>query len=57
MTNKEWLDLLSKEFNVSRTSARDMLHAMMSIKKEDNLKKAFNHKPQADKEEENEKEN
>ena len=31
MTNREWIDLLSKEFAVSRTSARDMLHALMTI--------------------------
>lgn len=42
LTNKEWIDLLSEQFDVSRTSARDMLHAMMSVKKEDNFKKQFN---------------
>lgn len=47
MTNREWIDLLVKEFNVSRTSAKEMLHAMMSVKKEDNFKRAFNPKPQA----------
>lgn len=50
MTNKEWIDLLSKEFNVSRTSAKEMLHLMMSVKKEDNFKRLFNPKSQADKE-------
>lgn len=44
MTNKEWIDLLSKEFNVSRTSAREMLHALMGIKNKDNAKKKFNEK-------------
>lgn len=42
MTNKEWIDLLSKEFNVSRTSAKDMLHQIMIIKCYDNLKKQSN---------------
>ena len=28
MTNKEWIDLLSKEFSVSRASARDMFYAI-----------------------------
>lgn len=42
MSNKEWIDLLSKEFNVSRTSAKDMLHQIMTIKRYDNIKKQFN---------------
>ena len=42
LTNKEWVDLLCEQFDVSRTSAKDMLHAMMSVKKEDNFKKQFN---------------
>jgi hypothetical protein len=41
MTNREWIDLLSKEFAVSRTSARDMLHALMTIKRYDNFKRVF----------------
>ena len=45
MTNKEWIDFLSKEFSVSRTSARDMLHAMMTIKQYDNFKRTFNPLP------------
>ena len=40
-TNKEWLDLLSKEFEVSRSTARDMLHALMALKKEDNFKRTL----------------
>ena len=28
MTNKEWMSLISKEFNVSHTVAKGMLHAM-----------------------------
>ena len=45
MTNREWIDLLSKEFNVSRTSARDMLHALMTIKRYDNFKRVFDPLP------------
>lgn len=36
------VDFLSEQFDVSRTSAKEMLHAMMSVKREDNLKKQFN---------------
>ena len=54
MTNKEWIDFLSKEFSVSRTSARDMLHAMMTIKRYDNFKRTFNPLPDAKKEQEGE---
>lgn len=42
LTNKEWIDLLSEQFDVSRTSAKEMLHAMMSIKEKDNFKKQLN---------------
>lgn len=45
MTNREWIDLLSKEFAVSRTSARDMLHALMTIKRYDNFKRMFDPLP------------
>jgi len=45
-TNSEWLDFLCEQFEISRTSAKEMLHAMMSVKKEDNFKKQFN-KPRA----------
>lgn len=41
MTDKEWVDFLSHEFHVSRSSAREMLHALMVIKNKDNAKKAF----------------
>ncbi len=41
MTNHEWIDFLSEQFDVSRTSAKEMLHAMISVKKEDNFKKQF----------------
>lgn len=35
MTNTEWIDLFEKEFNVSRTVARKMLHVCMGIKSVD----------------------
>lgn len=38
MSNKQWIDFLSKQFNISRTSAREMLHGMMCWKKRDNWK-------------------
>jgi hypothetical protein len=40
-TNSEWVDFLCEQFDISRTSAKEMLHAMMSVKKEDNFKKQF----------------
>lgn len=42
MSNNEWIDFLVSQFDVSRTSAREMLHGMMRWKKEDNFKKQFN---------------
>ena len=41
MTNKEWVDFLSKEFDVSRSIARDMLHGLMKMKKVNNFNKQF----------------
>ena len=49
LTNAEWVDFLSEQFNISRTSAKEMLEMlyvmmsvkMMSVKKEDNFKKLF----------------
>lgn len=38
MTNRQWIDFLSAQFDISRTSAKEMLHGMMQWKKEDNLK-------------------
>ena len=32
MTNQEWVTLISKEFNVSRSIAKTMLHQMLSVK-------------------------
>lgn len=33
MTNREWMLLIAKEFNVSNSVAKEMLHAMMEVKK------------------------
>ena len=41
MSNKEWVDFLSEQFTVSRTSAREMLHGLMRWKAEDNFKNQF----------------
>ena len=41
LTNSEWIDFLVEQFDISRTSAKEMLHVMMSVKKEDNFKKQF----------------
>lgn len=41
MTNKQWIDFLSLQFDVSRTTARNMLHGLMMIKKHDNINKMF----------------
>ncbi len=32
MTNREWTDLIAKEFKVSNTVAKKMLHAMYNAK-------------------------
>ena len=42
LTNAEWKDFLSVQFGISKASAREMLHGMMSVKREDNFKKQFN---------------
>ena len=42
MNNSEWKDFLCEQFDVSRTTAKEMLHALMSLKKEDSFKKQFN---------------
>ena len=41
LTNSEWIDFLCEQFEISRTSAKEMLYVMMSIKREDNFKKQF----------------
>lgn len=33
MTNKEWIDLIAKEFSVSNNIAKEMLHAMYEARK------------------------
>lgn len=33
MTNKEWVNLIAKEFNVSNTIAKGMLHSMYEAKR------------------------
>ena len=35
MSNKEWYDLFQDKFNVSRSTARKMLSAIMKIKESD----------------------
>ena len=42
MTNRQWVDFLSAQFDISRTSAKEMLHGKKKKKKEDNFKKLFN---------------
>lgn len=32
MTNAEWKELIAKEFNVSKATANEMLHAMYKAK-------------------------
>ena len=41
LSNAQWVDFLSTQFDISRTSAKEMLHGMMRWKKEDNFKKQF----------------
>lgn len=41
LTNSEWIDFLCEQFEISRTSAKEMIHVMMSVKREDNFKKQF----------------
>lgn len=41
LSNREWIDFLVEQFNVSRTSAKSMLHCLMQGKREDNFKKQF----------------
>lgn len=33
MTNREWTELIAKEFNVSNSLAKSMLSAMMKVRK------------------------
>lgn len=41
MTNREWVDFLVEQFEVSRTTARDMLHSLMVLKTYDNYKRDY----------------
>ena len=41
MSNKEWVDFLSDQFRISRTSARNMLHGMLKWKEWDNFKSQY----------------
>ena len=41
LTNAEWKDFLSKQFGISKASAKEMLHVMMSVKRKDDFKKQF----------------
>lgn len=45
MTNKQWIDLLSKEWNVSRTCAKEMLHTLFEIQKFNRMFDTYNTKP------------
>ena len=42
MSNSEWISLISREFKVSRTTAKEMLHAMYVVKKLKNINKTYN---------------
>lgn len=33
LTNREWINLIAKEFNVNNTTAKEMLHAMYEVRK------------------------
>lgn len=44
MNNIQWIDLLSKEWEVSRTVAKEMLHNMYLLKRIDTLNKDTNNK-------------
>ncbi len=41
MTNKEWIDLFQREWNVHRKVAKEMLYYCYMLKKEDNAFKRF----------------
>ena len=42
LSNREWKEFLAKQFRVSKTSAKEMLHGMMQWKNMDNFKRTFN---------------
>lgn len=37
MSNNEWVTLIAYEFEVSRSTAKEMLHAMYAVKKAKNI--------------------
>lgn len=45
MTNREWKDLLAEEFGVSKTCAKEMLHAIMDVKKLKDIRRITDEKP------------
>lgn len=42
LSNREWKEFLAKQFGISKTSAKEMLHGMMQWKNMDNFKRTFN---------------
>jgi hypothetical protein len=42
LTNRDWIDLLSSQFDISRSAAKNMLHCMMSIAHTEHAIKQFN---------------
>ena len=42
MNNAEWISLIASKFKVSRTTAKEMLHAMHAVKKLKNSNKTYN---------------
>ena len=42
MSNNEWISLIAREFKVSCTTAKEMLHAMHVVKKLKNINKTYN---------------
>ena len=41
MTNREWIDLLSKEFDVSEKCAENMLRKLKAMKLDEEFRKMF----------------
>lgn len=42
MSNNEWISIIAREFKVSRTTAKEMLHAMYVAKELKNGNDAYN---------------
>lgn len=51
LTNRDWINFLVEQFDISRTSAKQMLHVMMRVKWEDNFKKQFSGRKEQNKNE------